>query len=272
MPTGKEKLGKGPAKIDPRTLKLFHYFTEVLAPPPPNVDYTMGITDWGMMLNGPNSYGPPIPGEGLGDCTIAAPAHAEQVWSAARGGEYTLPDMAVLQKYEQWDGYVAGDDSTDQGGIILDVLNKWRKGTFWEHPLFAYADPAPENLKHICQAIFLFGGVSIGIQLPLSVQGLSTWDVSEGSNAVPGSWGGHNIFVCGYRTNPDGTITFVGISWGGIVEITQAFWLYNDPANGPYIDEVHALIAPEFLSLKTGDTPAGLDMIALEKDLSSVTG
>ena len=186
MPTGKEKLGKGPAKIDPRTLKLFNYFTEVLAPPPPNVDYTMGITDWGMMLNGPNSYGPPIPGEGLGDCTIAAPAHAEQVWSAARGGEYTLPDMAVLQKYEQWDGYVAGDDSTDQGGIILDVLNKWRKGTFWEHPLFAYADPAPENLKHICQAIFLSAAFRLESSFPCPFRGSRHGTFRKEATRFPG--------------------------------------------------------------------------------------
>lgn len=256
----KMKLGKQPAKNDPRTLKLGKYFTSTLvAPPPTSVDYTMGITQFGMMLN-----------DTLGICTIAAVGHAEQIWSAARGGEYTLPDAAILQKYEQWCGYNPADPSTDQGGIEIDVLNDWRQQTIWKHPLTAYADPAPTNIEHVKQAINLFGGVYIGVSLPVSVQNASTWDISSGPDAVPGSWGGHAVYVPKYRTENGQTI-FTCISWGGLIDITEAFWVYNDPSgNGPYIDEVHALIAPEFLSLKTGKTPEGFNMAALQADLHLV--
>lgn len=253
---GRIKLGKKAAKIDPRTFKISKYFTAALPAPPADVDYTSGITSWGMMLN-----------DNLGDCTIAGCGHAEQVWSAARKGEYTLPDAAILQKYEMWCGYNPADPSTDQGGVELDVLNHWRHSPgFWRHPLLAHADVTAHKLKEVCQSIELFGGVYIGVQLPISAQGSSTWDVSSGGDAVPGSWGGHCVFVPKYRTEND-KIIFTAISWGELIDITQDFWLYCDSDAGPYIDEVHALVAPEFLSLKTSDTPIGLDLAQLEADL-----
>ena len=255
------KLGKKPAKIDPRTLVLAKYFTDKLPAAPANADWTSGITDWGMMLN-----------DQLGDCTIAGCGHAEQVWSAARGGEYTLPDAAILQKYEQWCGYVNGDPDSDNGGIELDVLSDWRTNGFWKHTLLAYADPDPTNLEHVKQAINLFGGVYIGVQLPVSAQDQpTTWDVSPTDNNA-GGWGGHCVFIPKYRANSDGTVTFTCISWGGLIDITQAFWLFKDDSGTPYIDEVHALVAPEFLSLKTGKTPEGLDLAQLEKDVLQVVG
>jgi hypothetical protein len=255
----KVKLGKKAAKIDPRTLKLANYFTAALPDPAAECDYTFGVTAWGMMLN-----------DRLGDCTIAACGHAEQVWSIARdksiGSEYTLPDAAILQKYEQWCGYNPSDPSTDQGGIEVDVLNNWRKSGFWEHLLLAYADPNPTDLKHICQAITMFGGVYIGVQLPVSVQGASTWNVSTGDNAIPGSWGGHAVFVPKYRTE-NGKLIFTAVSWGELVDITEDFWLYSDPNAGPYIDETHALVAPEFMNLKTGTTPVGLNLDQMKEDV-----
>jgi hypothetical protein len=265
------KLGKGPALIDPRTLKIGNYFTSVLPSPPSDVDNTFGQTEWGMMLNGPND-GSVAPAAGLGNCTIAGGGHAEQVWSlAARGGMNTPPDKIILSKYELWCGYVLNDPTTDNGGVEISVLNSWRNSKFWEQSLKMYADPEPTNLEHVKQCIHLFGGVYIGVQLPVSVQGSNVWDVSSGPNSIPGSWGGHAVYVCKYRTNSDGTITFTCISWGGVIEITQAFWKYNDSNNGPYIDEVHALVSPEFLSLKTGKTPEGLNLIQMEADMHAVT-
>jgi hypothetical protein len=256
----KVKLGKKPAKLDPRTLQLAKYFTPSLPSPPSAVDYTMGIKSFGLMLN-----------DQLGCCTIAAIGHAEQIWSAARGGEYTLPDAAILQKYEEWCGYNPSDPNSDQGGVEIDVLNDWRQQTIWKHPLTAYADPNPRNLEHVKQAINLFGGVYIGVALPLSAQGLNIWDAASGPDGVPDSWGGHAIFVPKYRTGSDGKVTFTCVSWGELIDITQDFWMYNDPQNGPYVDEVHALIAPEFLSLKTGKTPEGFDLTTLLADRNLVT-
>jgi hypothetical protein len=520
------KLGKNEARVDDRTLQIGKYFLKSLALAPDNVDNTCGITDWGMMLNGPNDGSTGAPREGLGDCTVAGCGHGEQVWSACRGGEYTPPDTAILQKYEQWDGYVLGDPSTDNGGDELTVLNKWRKGSFWGHPLLAHGNVDLNNLTEVKQAIYYFGFIYIGVQLPIICQGQNIWTPGQANdpNAIPGSWGGHclvpgtkvltndlhwvgaetvksgdalfgfdesrlpgrksrkyrkamvegtrtfdlpcyeltfddgtevccsydhlwlvcnsdgihhwvsteqlrmgserssfilkpletwkedvsrdagylaaafdgegwldgekkraihkagfcqrenemltrvrmalaernvhfsdrphasgftdkplaNLIVntskanllkflgsirphrllskftadrcgflqgrkvrlvkkesCGiktvvaiqtnsgtlmaegltshncviipkYVTLPDGTLLFTVISWGGNYEMTQAFWTYNDPDNGPYIDEAHAMVAPEFVSLKTGKTPEGLDLTTMESDLKLV--
>src|ERR1035437_8823012 len=260
MPPVNVKLGKKPAKIDPRTLKLTKYLTKELPAAPSAVDYTSGITNWGLMLN-----------DQLGDCTIAGCGHGEQVWSrAARNIELTPPDSVILTAYEKWCGYVNGVPSTDQGGIEIDVLNSWRKSNLNSFPLQMYADPQKHNLAEIKQAILLFGGVYIGVQLPLSIQGFNVWDVSSGPNAIPGSWGGHAVWVPKYVTNTDGTITFTCISWGGLIEITQAFWQYNSAVSGPYIDEVHALISKEFVNRKSGLNPVGLNLAGMETDMLAV--
>lgn len=257
------KLGKRPAVIDPRTLKLANYFLSTLAPPLPAVDYTFGVKRWGMMLN-----------DELGCCTIAAVGHAEQTWTLSRGGMWTPPDDAILQKYEQWCGYVNGDPSTDQGGNELDVLNNWRRYPgLWKHAITAYADPSPLHLAHVCKAIEIFGGVYIGVQLPNTASGRSTWSlIKPGSeDALAGSWGGHAVWVPKYRTDAKtGKIIFTCISWGELIDITQDFWTYVDGDGNPYLDEVHAIISPDFLGFKSKKTPEGFDLGQLLADLPQV--
>ena len=122
------KLGKRPRRHDLRTLQMARYLTSALPAAPARVDYTHGITDWGMMMN-----------DQLGCCTIAAVGHAVQTWTAnALGRELTVPDSAVLACYEKWDGYNPADPSTDQGGVELDVLNDWRQQGFDSQTLDAF--------------------------------------------------------------------------------------------------------------------------------------
>lgn len=235
------KLGKKPARHDERTLKLASYL-KPLPTPPTSCDYTKGVVDWGMMLN-----------DTLGDCTIAGVGHAVQVWTLNRTGEVTVPDSVILQYYEQWDGYNPADSSTDQGGVELDVLNKWRKAGFDGHALLAYADLEIAKHEHVMQSVFIFGGLYIGLNLPLSAQNQSAWDVVEGPDGEPGSWGGHAVFVPGY--NPTGPFC---ITWGAIKQMTWKFW-------DKYVDEAHALLSADFAN---GDA---VDMATLQRDLREVT-
>ena len=122
------KLGKRPRRHDVRTLKMARYMTSALPAAPARVDYTHGIEDWGMMLN-----------DQLGCCTIAAVGHAVQTWTAnALGRELTVPDSAIRECYEKWDGYNPADPSTDQGGVELDVLKAWRQQGFDGNSLDAF--------------------------------------------------------------------------------------------------------------------------------------
>lgn len=242
------KLGRKAVKTDSRTLMLVNYLSTALLPPPPAAqDWTKGIQSWGMMLN-----------DTLSDCTIAAAAHATQVFSANSSTEITVPDSEVLHYYEKWDGYKRGDASTDQGGIELDVLNDWQKSEFNKHRLIAFADPAYTNLEEIRQAITLFGGVYIGLSLPLSAQKQTIWDVvpGGGANAKPGSWGGHAVFVPAYDANG-----FTCITWGALQTMTVAFW-------NEYVDEAHALLSQDWLSAK--GSPEGLNLAQLKSDLGQI--
>jgi hypothetical protein len=244
------KLGRKAVKTDSRTLQLAKY-TTALPPAPPAQDWTNGITSWGMMLN-----------DTLGDCTIAGVGHAVQVWSANTTAEVTVPDSQILHYYEKWDGYNPKIPSSDRGGIELDVLNHWQKSSFDKHKLLAFADPAYANLGEVKQAIDLFGGVYIGLSLPLSAQDQTSagkvWNVvtPSGPNTAPGSWGGHCVFVPKYDQT-----SFTCITWGALQTMTLAFW-------NAYVDEAHALLSPDWLAGK--GAPVGLDLAQLKADLAQI--
>ncbi len=241
------KLGRKAIKTDSRTLALSDYLTPSIPPPPPTTDWTKGITSWGMMLN-----------DNLSDCTIAGAAHAVQVWTANTGSMVTLPDSTVQTYYEQWDGYVAGNPGTDRGGIELDVLNDWQKQGFAGNSLFAFADPKVSNLVEIRQSIALFGGVYIGLSLPITAQSQDVWDVvpTGGAKAKKGSWGGHAVFVPKY--DQDG---FTCITWGQLKTMTLAFWK-------KYCDEAHTLFAQDWITAK--GAPSGFDQAQLQSDLKAI--
>jgi hypothetical protein len=241
------KLGRKAVITDSRTLKLAKYISTTLPAPPPARDWTKGIANWGMMLN-----------DKLGCCTIAAVAHAVQVFSANTASEVTVPDAQVLQYYEQWDGYKPSEPNTDSGGVELNVLTNWQKSAFGVHKLIAYADPAYTNLEQIRQAINLFGGVYIGVSLPITAQTQTVWDVvpNGGESAKPGSWGGHAVFVPKY--DADG---FTCITWGELKTMTVAFW-------NAYVDEAHALLSHDWLAKK--GSPSGFKLAELKTDLGLI--
>lgn len=244
---GTRKLGRKAIKTDSRTLKLARYLTPGLPPPPRSVDWTKGIATWGVMLN-----------DTLGDCTIASCAHAVQVWTANTGHEVRVPNAVIEKYYEKWNGYIPGDPSTDNGGIELDVLKDWRKQGFAGHKLTAFADPKPRNLTEIRQSIVLFGGVYIGLALPLTAKKQKVWDVVEkgGSDTHRNSWGGHCVFVPKYDATG-----FTCITWGAPQKMTIAFW-------NRYCDEAHTLLSPDWISAK--GSPGGFDEAQLLADLRAI--
>jgi len=244
---GPRKLGRRAIKTDTRTLALGDYLTPTLPPPPLAVDWTKNITNWGMMLN-----------DQLGDCTIAGCGHAIQVWTANTGSETTIADPVIEHYYEQWDGYVYDDANTDNGGIELDVLKDWQKNGLDGHALVAFADPRPSKLLEIQQSIALFGGVYIGLALPVTAQTQDVWDVvpDGGDDAEPGGWGGHCVFVPKYDAN-----SFTCITWGQPKTMTLAFWK-------EYCDEAHTLLSPDWIAAQ--GAPSGFDLAQLQADLKAI--
>jgi hypothetical protein len=107
----------------------------------------------------------------------------------------------------------------------------------------------------------MFGGLYLGIWLPLSAASQATWDVSpDGSTSgdyEPGSWGGHAVYMPGYASK---TVTIA--TWGARVRATWEF-LHE------YCDEAYCVISEDFL-YRTGKTPQGFNIDALTEALTSL--
>jgi len=344
-------LGKLPPRLDSRTLQLTDYLRSpharpseqgtallvkrALPPAPRSVDWTAKIRSWPMFSN-----------DTLGDCTAAAAAHMIQCWTANASHAFTPTNVQVIAAYSATGHYVPGNPSTDSGAVELDVLNFWRQQGIAGHKIDAYVAFNPQNFEHARQAINIFGGIYIGLALPLSAQNQDVWDVPsffsriaaffrtrasrtggsakrpsrpaklnilerglptvagalmplgheseafdadidsismprrESSSArarrscwssslqplasspqydfTPGSWGGHAVPVLAYDSD-----TLTCITWGAKKRMTWEFF-------ARYCDESYAPLSPDWLNAR-GKTPEGLDLDALQTDLTLVS-
>jgi len=142
-----------------------------------------------------------------------------------------ITDKEVLKEYFKETG------GADSGLVVLDSLNLWRqKG--WKvgkhsYKIKAFAEVNFANKQQVRQAIYSDVGIGLGVQLPTAaqdqIQSGQPWDVTSGPDAVPGSWGGHYIFVPGYT--PAGPVC---VTWGRKQQMTWA-WLNK------YCDEAYAI-------------------------------
>lgn len=237
------KLGRSEVRHDARTLRLATYIDEAALPAIPDAwDWASGVPSWPMYGN-----------DRLGDCTIAAAGHLVQAWTTAAGAEVT-PDDGLLEQ-----AYIPGTGADDTGRVEVDVLSYWRKTGIAGHKIEAYAYLDPKDLGLLRAAIYLFGGVYVGIGLPKTAQGQAVWDVvGDGAtgDSAPGSWGGHAVPYVAYDAAGLKTVT-----WGAVLGLTDAFHL-------AYCDEVYVPLSLDFF--KDGHSPAGFDAIALGEDLAKI--
>jgi hypothetical protein len=243
------KLGKLPPRVDVRTLPLGRYVDRAkLPPPPPDVDLATAVAKWPMYAN-----------DRVGDCTTAAAGHMIEAWTApVRGRAVEISARAVLAAFNQ---VKQVDPQTgEEGAVELDVLKYWRRRGIGGHRIGAFARVPVSDHRLVRDAAYLFGGLYIGLALPLSAQRQSTWDWTHRLDgpATPGSWGGHAVDVVGY----DHDVLTV-VTWGRLQELTWSFW-------DRYVDEVYAIISVDFLD-EAGEAPNGFDLAALKADLKLVT-
>jgi hypothetical protein len=251
------KLGKQAPRRDPRTLKFAEYLGADV-PAPLTCDWSQHVgKPWGMMAN-----------DNVGDCTCAAAGHMIETWTANCGSGVVPADADVLSAYEAVSGYNPSDPGTDQGAVELDVLSFWRKTGIGGHSIVAYTSVRPSVQQHVRAACYLFGGLYIGLQLPLSANGQvgGLWDVpSQGLNGdgQPGSWGGHAVSIV--AVDDDGLTC---VTWGALQRMTWAFW-------SAYTDEAYGVLSQDWVNLSVSWTtetlsPSWFDLNALQADLAIV--
>jgi hypothetical protein len=244
-----EALGKLPVRTDVRTLSLGRYVDGARLPPPPDsFDEASAVTSWPMYAN-----------DRIGDCTIAAAAHMIEAWTAAgdEGGAVAIPEQAVLDAFDQVK--VVDPAMGQEGAVELDVLRYWRAQGIGGHRIGAYARVSVHNRVLVQTAAWLFGGLYIGAQLPLTAQGQDVWDFTGSLTgpAKPGSWGGHAVDVVRYDAQGLTVVT-----WGRLQRLTWNFW-------DRYCDEAYCILSDDFL--EHGSAPNGFDLGALQADLALVT-
>jgi hypothetical protein len=242
------KLGKLPVRHDVRTLRLARYVDRAELPEPPSaLDLTTHVQDWPMYAN-----------DRLGDCTCAAAGHMIEAWTgAAVGTAVEVSDRAVITAFDRVK--VVDPATGEEGAVELDVLKYWRKTGIADHRIGAFATVAVDDHHLARTAAFLFGGLYLGLALPLSAQTQTVWDWtgSLSGEARPGSWGGHAVDVVRYDAS-----SLTVVTWGQLKEMTWPFW-------DRYVDECYCILSQDFVD---GDTaPNGFRLDELKADLRVVT-
>lgn len=242
------RLGKLPAKHDPRTLKLAAYLPAELPPIPAEHAWSPGVDGWPMFRN-----------DTVGDCTCAGAAHQVRTWTGnEKPPAIALSDADVLAMYSAVTGYDPADPESDQGAYLLDVLKYWRATGCAGHKIGAFAQ-VPLKQELVKAAIYLFGGVYVGLLLPITAQSQAVWDVeTTAGDGQPGSWGGHCVAIVDYDNEG-----LTCATWGELRRMTWAFF-------ATYCDEAYAIISPDWI--QDGQSPSGLNMAALQSDLAQVSG
>lgn len=240
-------LGRLPVRHDVRTLSLARYVDRSKLPRAPgSLDLTKRVPEWPMYAN-----------DRLGDCTCAAAGHMIEAWTAAAGQIVEISESAVIVAFEQVK--IVDPVTGEEGAVELDVLKFWRKTGIARHRIGAFASVPVHDKKLVRSASYLFGGLYIGLAMPLTARDQEVWDwTGELSGpARPGSWGGHAVDVVGYSRAGLEVVT-----WGALKQMTWAFWQR-------YCDEAYCILSPDFLN--AGTAPNGFDLAALKADLELVT-
>ena len=245
------KPGKLPAKNDPRDLSIANYIKpSILAKLPLELDWTLKkTTPWGMMENW-----------NLSDCTCAAAGHMIECWTANAKKENIIRDKAILKAFIALSGYDPTTGKNDNPIYLSDAMNYWRKKGIGGHKIRAYATIQYKNHDLVKAAVYLFGGIYVGLNLPNTIKGQEVWELMPGrltGDNAPGSFGGHAVTVLAYDTK-----YLTCISWGKKKKISWEFW-------DAYCDELYAIVTEDFIA--DNKNPIGINLAKLAADLLALT-
>jgi hypothetical protein len=240
------RFGKHPPKIDYRTLRFRSYLKSGLAAPPASYDVLAHVQER-IGTKDPAKLFPMDGNDTLGDCTIAAMAHAITAYRGLVGHQHVMMSKTVVKVYNHLTGGV------DSGLNELDVLNYWRKTRVSGDRILAYASIDHRDHVHVQQAIQLFGGVYLGFQVQQNC--IEEFNARKPWTPGPLTNDGHAVYAVGY----DATGLTV-LTWGNTQKATWAWW-------DECVDEAYAVLPPE---AKDASFAPGFDLAQLQSDLADV--
>lgn len=207
-----------------------------------------------------------------GCCVISDIAHQIMIQAQATRRPVPTFNNTVLPIYSAITGYNAnapldknGDNPTDQGTDAAVAANWWQTKGIQDdqgslHHSKAFGEIAVGDWDQLLKSIYLFGGASIGVQLPSTAA--SQFDAGQVWTVPSGrvdSLGGH--MITGVGLNSKGNL--VAITWGKTTAITRD-WLER------FMDEGVVSMSLEYITA-TGKSPELFDVIQLTTDLDTLT-
>ena len=242
------RLGKLPPAYDKRTLRLARYIEKRKLPKIPtrhvlSKKTVAAFPSLGMMGN-----------DALGDCTFASKGHSYETWTAWGGKPWRPTDKQIE------DAYFATGDHQDTGRDMLEVLNYLRKTGLGGNKIYAFVAIDPKDHDMVRTAHFLFGGLDVGLSLPVTAQAQENklWDYVPNTNGnEPGSWGGHDV-----NLEDTGARELTIVTWGHLQRMTWAFW-------DAYVDECYAILEEDYLGADK-KSPQGFSLRKLSDDLKGL--
>jgi hypothetical protein len=252
------KLGKLAPKANPKTLLFSKFLRADAPPPPPNKlwrEYKIPKDAWQMFGN-----------DTAGDCTCAAIAHMLMLVTAHVGKMVTPQLSDVIGAYSAITGYdpsqtdANGNNPTDNGAAITDVLAYWQKTGLAGHKILAWAAIDYSNVVTRHQGVYIFGANDIGVQLPAIAQQQFSdgvpWDVVSDDGGIEG---GHCIVEAGYGKKGSDMVT-----WGNGQQKATNAW------SAKYVDEAYVVITQDWINNASGLAPNALNMSELTQALAAV--
>ena len=232
------KLGKAPA-VRPALAMLPEYFKGATLPTAP------AECEWAMKVQYPMAVN-----NELGDCVVAGHVHLSQATAQENGGSYTYPgDDATKAEYFSLTG------GADTGLVESTFLATAKAAPILGSQVDVFCPLDFTNLDHVKSAIYLFGGLFLGVSLPQSAE-----DQFPGMfTVVPGSpiVGGHCIVAIGY--DEEGIFL---VTWGTVVKATWEWF-------SQYVDEAYMVLYTEQAQQNRGPL-ADFDIDTLRADIEAL--
>lgn len=255
LPATKVKAGKLPYVHDERTFHLADYLSQE-----PSLKIPKEI-NWAKKI--PSGKWSSFGNLKINNCTCAAAGHLMIAWTANIGRLSKPTTKSIIEAYTDITGFNPATDGIGKPVEAIKALKYWRKQGIGERKIIAFAKLKFKNREELKEAIYLYGGCYVGLNLPKSAEKqyneLKKWTVPRsGTKGVgePGSWLGHALLITGYNKNELNAIT-----WGKEIIMSIDFW-------EAYVDESYAIFSEDFI--RDNQTPTKISADVLKHNIEAM--